>query len=137
VQCAWGKVGATLAKQDEDGEKVIYKTRQLNSGAASRSASRPPRALQVVQMTNKRALFAYKLNPYPGRVTLFRAKDPNDGYEFAVDNGWSALAKGGVEIHNIPGEHEEIFAQPNVRELAKKLDACIRAALAEEKSEAD
>jgi acyl-CoA synthetase (AMP-forming)/AMP-acid ligase II len=75
---------------------------------------------RVVQMTNKRALFAYKLNPYPGRVTLFRAKDPNDGYEYAADNGWSALAKGGVEIHNIPGEHEEIFAQPNVRELAKK-----------------
>jgi amino acid adenylation domain-containing protein len=127
VQCAWGKVGATLAKRDEDAANVLYKTRQLNSGAGST----PPRALDVVQMANKRAFSAYKLNPYPGRVTLFRAKDPDDGYEYAADYGWSALAKGGVEIHNIPGEHQEIFAQPNVRELAKKLDACLRAALAE------
>jgi thioesterase domain-containing protein len=127
VQWAWGKLGANLANWHEDAHYLLYKANQPNGGALSTQL----RALDVVQMANRRALSAYKLRTYPGRVTLFRAQDPDDGYEYAADNGWTEFAMGGIQIHEIPGEHQLIFAQPNVRTLAEKLDACTRAALAE------
>ena len=65
---------------------------------------------------------------------MFRAEDPDDGCAHPADNGWTKFAGGGIEIHNVPGEHQFIFAQPNVRMLAEKLDACIRAALAKKHS---
>jgi thioesterase domain-containing protein len=95
---------------------LLYKAKQPNGGALSTQL----RALDVVQMANRRALSAYKLRPYPGRVTLFHAQDPDDGYECAADNGWTEFAMGGIQIHEIPGEHQLIFAQP-VRTLAEKL----------------
>jgi thioesterase domain-containing protein len=125
AQCAWGKLSATLAKRYA--EDLLPKATQFKGGARSSQL----RALDAVQMANRRALSAYRLRPYPGRVTLFCAEDPDNGHEHAADNGWTEFAKGGIEIHQIPGEHQMIFAQPNVRALAIKLDACIRAALAE------
>lgn len=42
--------------------------------------------------------------------------------------GWRELLAGPSEIHEIPGGHEEIFSEPNVRVLAEKLSACLRKA---------
>jgi thioesterase domain-containing protein len=39
--------------------------------------------------------------------------------------GWRELLQGRSEIHEIPGIHEEIFREPNVRVLAEKLSACL------------
>jgi amino acid adenylation domain-containing protein len=102
-----------------------------NLPGQTKPASTPPSAVQRVQMSNLHAVSIYQFRLYPGRVTLFRAEDPDDGYLHSADNGWTKFAGGGLEIHKIPGQHEAIFTQPNVRVLAEKLDACIRAALAE------
>ena len=40
--------------------------------------------------------------------------------------GWRELLTGRAELHEIPGIHEEIFREPNVRVLAEKLSACLR-----------
>jgi thioesterase domain-containing protein len=40
--------------------------------------------------------------------------------------GWRQLLTGRAEIHEIPGVHEEIFREPNVRVFAEKLGACLR-----------
>jgi len=40
--------------------------------------------------------------------------------------GWRELLTGRSEIHEIPGVHEEIFREPNVRVLAQKLSACLQ-----------
>jgi thioesterase domain-containing protein len=42
--------------------------------------------------------------------------------------GWRELLTGRSEIHEIPGVHEEIFDEPNVRVLAEKLSACLQTA---------
>ena len=89
------------------------------------------RAVDVVLRTNSRILAAYKVHPYPGRVTLFRAAHPESVYQFGPDNGWTKFAGGGLQVYEVPGEHLTIFAQPNVRTLAEELDACIRASIAE------
>ena len=127
VQCASAKIGASFAKWQGDARNLLSKAKQLNGGAPSTQL----RALDLVQRANRRALTAYKLHPYPGRITLFRSQDTGDGYEYPADYGWTQFAKGGIQIHEVPGEHQTIFAQPNVRTLAARLDVCIRAALAE------
>jgi thioesterase domain-containing protein/acyl carrier protein len=45
--------------------------------------------------------------------------------------GWRELLKSRLEIHAIPGIHEEIFREPNVQVLAGKLRACLRKATKE------
>jgi thioesterase domain-containing protein/acyl carrier protein len=58
---------------------------------------------------------------YPGRLTVFRIhKQP---YYRMNDEalGWRQRALGGVDIEFIPGDHESIFREPNVRVLAEKL----------------
>jgi thioesterase domain-containing protein len=39
------------------------------------------------------------------------------------------MALGGVDIHEVPGDHLGIFEEPHVQVLAEKLRACIDKAL--------
>lgn len=45
---------------------------------------------------------------------------------------WRELLNGPSEIHEVPGIHDEVFHEPNVRVLAKKLSECLRNASREE-----
>ena len=71
------------------------------------------------------ALKEYVPQVYPGRVTLFRASRQPAGYNNARDLGWGELAGGGVEIHEVAGEHGSIVVEPRVGTLAQKLMRCI------------
>lgn len=67
-----------------------------------------------------------KLKPSAFPAAIFRCADwpilsGGDPYF-----GWRELIAGRTEIHEIPGVHEEIFLEPNVRVLARKLGACLR-----------
>ncbi|MEG4234725.1 amino acid adenylation domain-containing protein [Microcoleus sp. Pol11C3] len=56
---------------------------------------------------------------YPERVTLFR---PIENMAFLeADLGWSELAPGGLEIHDIPGNTFSMLQEPHVKVLAEKL----------------
>jgi len=58
-------------------------------------------------------------------VDLFRAKKRTfymDDYEFM---GWKKFALKGVNVHEIPGEHNTIFAPPNDKEFAVVLQKCL------------
>jgi amino acid adenylation domain-containing protein len=65
---------------------------------------------------------------YPGKLTLFRASNQPLGIYPDPTLGWDGLAAGGLEIHEVPGHHGSIVAEPNVRVLAEKLNECIGAA---------
>jgi aspartate racemase len=60
---------------------------------------------------------------YPDRVTLFRPID-NIGF-IDLDLGWSELAPGGLEIHDVPGDTFSMLEEPQVQGLAEKLRDCI------------
>ena len=60
---------------------------------------------------------------YPERVTLFR---PMENIDFLdPDFGWSELAPGGLEIHDVPGDTYSMLQEPRVQRLAEKLRDCI------------
>jgi len=85
----------------------------------------------IVEANNKLAS-DYALQVYPGQVTLFRTTDQAVKYEQFSDLGWSALALGGVEIQEVPGNHLDMLQEPHVQVVAKKLKACIDRVQAEE-----
>ena len=64
---------------------------------------------------------------YPGRVTIFAATDRTDAGSYNVEPGlgWSVLTSGGMEIHDVPGDHLSLLKEPHVQILGEKLKACL------------
>jgi amino acid adenylation domain-containing protein len=77
------------------------------------------------------ALAVYRPSIYAGSVTLFhcQSKRGKRGKEYM--HGWRKLAAGGVQTHEIPGNHQTMITEPSVRILARMLQASIDATLGE------
>ena len=74
---------------------------------------------------NMRALAESKFRPYAGRIVLFRARERPLFHSHSRDLGWSRLALGGFEVINLDGNHETLFHEPHVRELARRFRAAL------------
>lgn len=68
----------------------------------------------------------YAPRPYPGRVTLFKARDSGLRPYLESDLSWSNVARGGVDIYEIPGDHVTMLAKPQVALLTRQLNACLK-----------
>lgn len=78
-----------------------------------------------IDLMNEEAERTYRLTPYPVKVELFRAQKHTfymDDFEYL---GWREYALKGVKVHDIPGEHNTIFAPPNDKEFARILQDCL------------
>jgi thioesterase domain-containing protein/acyl carrier protein len=86
-----------------------------------------------------RALERYRMRHYPGRAILFRPKleplyvidddhwiDDEDKYLFH-DNGFGKYADD-IEVYEMPGDHDSMVLEPNVRVMARRLKRCIERA---------
>lgn len=84
-----------------------------------------------------RACGRYAVTPLPLTITLFRPK-LNPTFIFGPDrminadrrfiyhdNGWSRHVAG-VDVHEVPGDHDSMVLEPNVRTLGNKLRQSIR-----------
>jgi amino acid adenylation domain-containing protein len=67
----------------------------------------------------------YVPRPYPGRVTLLRARAQSLSRLQGRDLGWGALAGGGSDVIIVPGSHDTLLKEPYVRALAGRLRACL------------
>jgi amino acid adenylation domain-containing protein len=85
-----------------------------------------PASVRQVQEANSQAIRSYVAQPYPGRITLFRARRQPPRYPRDPYLGWGELAGGGIEIHEVPGYHISLIGEPHVRILAEKLKACLQ-----------
>jgi amino acid adenylation domain-containing protein/FkbH-like protein len=72
-----------------------------------------------------RALARHIQRPYSGSVALFRTRGHPLFSSFAWDLCWGGLAAGGVTVKLIPGSHENIFMEPNVKPLAHALSTAL------------
>lgn len=87
------------------------------------------RALDFIER-NAHAALAHVPEPYEGSVTVFRATENvfyTDAYVRA-GMGWADVARGGVEVIDVPGEHLTMLALPHVQTLAHELRAALRRA---------
>jgi amino acid adenylation domain-containing protein/FkbH-like protein len=71
------------------------------------------------------ALVAHVERPYAGAVTLLRTRGQAAWCSFEDDFCWGKLARGGVQVKHIPGSHENIFVEPNVKFLARTIEECL------------
>ena len=67
----------------------------------------------------------YLFKPHNIEVNVFKAETRT----FYVDDkkflGWKPYALKGVNVHNIPGEHNTIFKAPNDKIFAEVLQKCL------------
>jgi amino acid adenylation domain-containing protein len=80
-----------------------------------------PRALRNVRQACERAAGLYDVEPYKGRVTLFRVKEKSVGSlndPYAI---WWRVAAGGVDLREISGDHLSLLKEPQVRFLGQEL----------------
>lgn len=87
------------------------------------------RFLHIFRITQA-AVRNYRPVPYEGNMTLLRAQDqPDAAWAHRPTFGWDLYVREGVDLHTIPGHHDNIIAEPQVRELAAKLRESISRAL--------
>jgi thioesterase domain-containing protein len=80
-----------------------------------------PRALRNVRQACAKAAADYDVQPYPGRVTLFRVREKSVGSlndPYAI---WWQVAAGGVDLREISGDHLSLLKEPQVRLLGEQL----------------
>jgi amino acid adenylation domain-containing protein len=83
------------------------------------------RATKKVAEAHRRAMLAYKPNPYDGKmVQLMCGEASHRAYE---DRrlAWSSLAPEGFEVRIVPGNHLTMVEDPHVRVLAQELQSCL------------
>ncbi|HVV00522.1 MAG TPA: thioesterase domain-containing protein, partial [Verrucomicrobiae bacterium] len=70
------------------------------------------------------ALVRHIEQPYSGEVVLLRTRGQPIFCSLEEDFCWGKLA-GRLRLKRIPGSHENIFMEPNVKRLARELCACL------------
>ena len=90
-----------------------------------RALGRPlPQVYGSIEDINAFAAASYVPKRYPGKLTLFRTNPPQMQANYDALLGWGPLAGQGVEIYEIPGNHEDMTTEPNVRVLADRIRGC-------------
>jgi thioesterase domain-containing protein len=85
------------------------------------------RQLRQLRRTNVQASRAYVPQVYAGKLTLFRAQKQHATAASDPQLGWGRLVTGGIEIHDIPGDHYTMFTSPHIHILGQQLGACLQA----------
>jgi thioesterase domain-containing protein len=96
------------------------------AAAPSQAALALPSILEDIDRINVAAARRYVPRTYPGRVTLFRVTDRDQAWDLGADLGWAKHVTGGLEIHEVPGDHDTFhIVEANVQVLAQRLRDCL------------
>jgi aspartate racemase len=90
-----------------------------------------PQAIKDVREACAVAEKKYQPQVYDGRVVLFRASEKALRGLDDPQEGWRKHAAGGIEVHEIDGDHGNILNEPQVRQLAAEIRSRLEMAQAE------
>jgi len=79
---------------------------------------------------HRKAFRDYIAAVYPGRMTLLKGSTRFRLWCGDPTGGWDTIVSGGVQVRQIPGDHDELFQEPHVKVVAAELRACLDDALA-------
>jgi len=71
------------------------------------------------------ALAAYKPEPYPGKVVLFKATQREWYVDWNPMDAWREFIRGELEIRTVPGGHNNLVKNPYAIELARQLNEAL------------
>jgi amino acid adenylation domain-containing protein len=75
-----------------------------------------------MRLAHDRALAAYRLPSLPLSLVLFAAQDSTAGERKALAASWLAVASGGCEFVDVPGDHLTLVKPPHVEALAASIE---------------
>ncbi len=82
--------------------------------------------VQIVSSMEKIKLVPLVSFFFSGRIAVFRARRQPHNRIRDLELGWGKLARGGVDVHFIPGDHDSVLKEPRVQGLATALKKCLR-----------
>ena len=94
----------------------------------------PALRIHVVRKTNQRIADMYQPLPYSGPVTVLRASEQTPGAKPDRTLGWRHYVTGTIDDFVIPGDHETVYQEPNVRLLTQQIQLCIDSWLAKQQT---
>lgn len=83
-----------------------------------------PGAYQTFLTAMYQAMNSYVPTRYDGKIVLLRATVPTLFRSRHRTMGWETVAGGGVEVHSIPGRHDDCVSELHGRDLAAVLVHC-------------
>jgi thioesterase domain-containing protein len=91
------------------------------------------RALRLL-VVMRQAWERYKPRPYRGALVFLKASEGlgknDDRSNRDLVSGWRSLVEGPITVDDVPGTHETIVLEPNLRELARMLSHYVLSAAA-------
>lgn len=113
----------TGLSSEEQIEFIIDKAENLGLFPQEASREQNRRFIDVIIGTLK-ATYCYKRRPYPGKVTVFRAKEK---HPHGIDpqlvwvEMYVILDGADIEVVMVPGDHFTLIQEPNIKVLAESL----------------
>ncbi len=97
---------------------------RLVERSSSEPLTGPGASVALVVAASTTAAVRYRPRPYPGHITLFKAREgiPLDFGDPAL--GWTRLAS--VTVHELPGDHNTILQEPYVAAVAARIEETLR-----------
>ncbi len=105
--------------------KFRQRATQLDYDMRIRMRLRLDSVLADVLAIQHRAGRQYRPGPLDAAVLLLRRSQHSLGDSSNDALGWRALAHGGLEVHDIPADHREMFLEPQVATTARVLGAAL------------
>jgi thioesterase domain-containing protein/acyl carrier protein len=105
---------------DEQAEHIVRQAQKRGVLPADYDVGQARRYIATLE-AHGQAMRAYTPRPFPGRVVQLCA---TEGLITALGDprlGWEELALGGVEVHMIPGRHQDLFRPPAVQLVGELL----------------
>jgi thioesterase domain-containing protein len=120
-------VTGTLGGSFDDVRDSLRRMRRRWRVRRTRTAgtTNAPATLVEVQDLIEVAFHKYRPQPYGGRLTLLRAREPHPHLPSDPAIEWPRWTLAGLDIHNVPGDHMTMFQLANIDALAARLAACI------------
>lgn len=84
-----------------------------------------PQELMTLEGSQLFAGLNYVGHPYGGSIILFRSTDRPPGEPWSYQLGWEKVVTGGIEVHEVPGDHLTIYSGASIGILAEKLKTCL------------
>ncbi|MGZ3459032.1 MAG: alpha/beta fold hydrolase, partial [Archangium sp.] len=106
---------------DEELQALFLRDLARTAGQTAELPEEQLASLRRVFESHLRAGRHYTPRPHAGPLTLFRAAESPAGQATAPDRGFAALAAGGLDVEEVPGDHYSLLHQPHVRTLAERL----------------